>query len=88
MRKFIFSIFYFLIIILLFNGVVFVFANDNYYKGYHEFPDKSYHAFLLADYHGMPLEKFPEKFGNYNFSPNSDSYADMERKITYLIDHQ
>lgn len=88
MRKFIFSIFYFLIIILLFNGVVFVFANDNYYKGYHEFPDKSYHAFLLADSHGMPLEKFPEKFGIYNFSSNSDSYADMERKITYLIDHQ
>ena len=32
---------------LLFNFVVFVFANDNYYKGYTDFPDKSYHSFIL-----------------------------------------
>jgi len=88
MKKFFLNIFYLLIIVLLFNIVVFVFSNDNYYKGYNEFPTKDFHSFILADSHGMPLDKFSEKFNVYNFSSNSDSYADMKRKISYLIENE
>ncbi|MCD9855258.1 hypothetical protein LUD75_11100 [Epilithonimonas sp. JDS] len=88
MKKFFLNIFYFVIIVLLFNIVVFVFSNDNYYKGYNEFPSKDFHSFILADSHGMPLDKFSEKFNVYNFSSNSDSYADMKRKVSYLIENE
>ena len=87
MRRFIFNLFIFLIITLLFNFVVFVFANDNYYKGYTDFPDKSYHSFIIADSHGLALEDFPDQLGVYNFSASSDSYLDMKRKVVYLIDN-
>ncbi len=85
MKKFISNIFTFLIIVFLFNIVVFVFANDNYYKGYNDFPDKKYKSFILSDSHGASLDKLSEKYGVYNFSGNSDSYFDIERKINYLI---
>ena len=87
MKKFISNLFIFLMIVFLFNVVVFVFANDNYYKGYKEFPNKKYHSFIMADSHGMPLDQFAEKFEVYNFSSNSDSYFDMKRKINYLIEN-
>lgn len=81
------KIFTLLIMVLLFNAVVFIFANDNYYKGYNEFPGKEYKSFLMADSHGLSIEKSPEKYGVYNFSDNSDSYFDIKRKISYLIDN-
>ncbi|KFC22774.1 hypothetical protein [Epilithonimonas lactis] len=88
MKKFISNLFIFLMIVFLFNAVVFVFANDNYYKGYKEFPNKKYHSFIMADSHGMPLDQFAEKFEVYNFSSNSDSYFDIKRKINYLIENR
>lgn len=87
MKKFISNLVIFSIIVFLFNIVVFVFANDNYYKGYKEFPNKKYQSFIMADSHGMPLDQFAEKFEVYNFSSNSDSYFDMKRKINYLIEN-
>ncbi|MCG2792686.1 MAG: hypothetical protein L6262_03950 [Weeksellaceae bacterium] len=88
MKKFLLSLLYFFILVLSWNAVVFVFANDNYYKGYDEFPSRNFHSFILADSHGMPLDRFSEKMHVYNFSSNSDSYADMKRKIIYLIENK
>lgn len=87
MKKFISNLFIFLIIILFFNFVIFVFANDNYYKNYQEFPSKNYHSFIIADSHGIPIEKFSEKYKVFNFSTSSDSYLDMQRKVSYLIEN-
>lgn len=87
MKRFIFNIFILFIIIFVFNIIVFVFANDNYYKGYNDFPDKRFRSFIMADSHGMSIKKMPEKFGVYNFSDNSDSYYDMKRKLIYLIEN-
>jgi hypothetical protein len=39
----------------------------------------------LADSHGAPLEKLTEPYGVFNFSAKSESYADMYRKIRFLI---
>jgi len=87
MKKFILNIFYLLFIVLLFNIVLFIFANDNYYKGYAEFPDKKFRAFLMADSHGMPIGKNSDYYKVYNFSANSDSYFDMKKKISYLLEN-
>lgn len=87
MRKFIFNLFIFLSLVLVFNIIVFVFANDNYYKGYKDFPDKKFHSFVIADSHGLWIDKYAEKYNVYNFSASSDSYFDMKRKINYLIDN-
>lgn len=87
MKKFISNLFIFLMVILFFNLVVFIFANDNYYKGYQEFPSKDFHSFIIADSHGLPLEKFSEKYNVFNFSTSSDSYLDMKRKVFYLIEN-
>lgn len=87
MKKFISNLFIILIVGSIFNLIIFIFANDNYYKDYNTFPSKKYHSFFLADSHGMSLEKYPEKYGVYNFSENSDSYFDMKRKIAYLIEN-
>ncbi|MFC4163200.1 hypothetical protein ACFOWU_06030 [Epilithonimonas zeae] len=87
MKKFIHNIFIFLTIILLFNIGLFIFANDNYYKGYKDFPSKNFKSFIMADSHGMPIEKNSEYYKVYNFSANSDSYFDMKRKISYLVEN-
>jgi len=85
MKKFISNIIAFLGIAFIFNIVVFIFANDNYYRDYTKIPDKKYKVFIMSDSHGASLEKFAEKYGVYNFSGNSDSYFDIERKINFLI---
>lgn len=85
MKKFILNLSVFLLMMFLFNIVVFIFANDNYYKGYNDFPDKKFRSFIIADSHGFALEKFSEKYGVYNFSSSSDSYLDMKRKMGYLV---
>ena len=87
MKKFIFNLSVFLLIILVFNIVVFVFANDNYYKGYKDFPSKSYNTFIVADSHGLSIDRFAEAYQVYNFSASSDSYLDMKRKVNYLIEN-
>lgn len=88
MKKFISNLFIFFIIVFLFNVVVFEFANDNYYKGYKEVPSKKFHSLLMADSHGLPLNKLLEKHNTYNFSASSESYLDIKRKILYLIENK
>ena len=85
MKKFISNLSILLIIALLFNVVVFIFATDNYYKNYRDLPGKKFHSFLIADSHGISLDRYSEKYGVYNFSTSSDSYLDMERKVSYLV---
>lgn len=88
MKKFFVNLLILLIIALLFNVVVFVFSNDNYYKGYRNFPSKKFHSFIIADSHGVSLSNYCEKFNVYNFSTSSDSYLDMLRKVQFLIENE
>ncbi|MCH7412706.1 hypothetical protein MM213_04360 [Belliella sp. R4-6] len=55
-----------------------------YIKGYDDV-DLSFSEYLLADSHGTPLGDFTEIHEVHNFSGQSDSYLDMERKLKYLI---
>jgi hypothetical protein len=45
----------------------------------------AYSSYLLADSHGEPLSNLTEKYGIYNFSYSSDSYFDMYRKLSFLL---
>jgi hypothetical protein len=87
MKKFILSILSFLLIVLIFNGIVLFFADFHYYKNYDKKPNKNFRSFIMSDSHGLPIGKFSEEFNVYNFSAGSDSYLDIERKIKYLIEN-
>lgn len=87
MKRFCYNIFIFFTIILLFNSILFLFAISKYYIGYEKRPAKSYSAFILADSHGLPIGDFSEKYNVFNFSAGSDSYFDMKRKISYLLEN-
>jgi hypothetical protein len=87
MKRFCYNIFIFFTIILLFNGILFLFAISEYYIGYEKRPAKSFGAFILSDSHGLPIGDFSEKYNVFNFSAGSDSYFDIKRKISYLLEN-
>ncbi len=57
------------------------------YFGNYAQADTTVSTFLLADSRGLSLNNFPADYGVANFSSNSDNYADMLRKLKYLIRH-
>lgn len=79
-----FSIFFMLMILL--NLLLFFLIKAFYIKDYEDV-DLDFSSFLLADSHGVPIGDFSEEFSVHNFSGQSDSYLDMERKLKYLIRH-
>ncbi len=85
MKKYLKNVLIFILIVLTFNGVLFVFSIKFYHHGYYRLPDKKFKSFIFADSHGLPIRKSSEKFNVYNFSTGGDSYFDMKRKITHLI---
>ncbi|MDR3171872.1 MAG: hypothetical protein LBU17_09640 [Treponema sp.] len=84
MKKFLSHALYFLIVLLLINGILFFVSQKLYSDKYTQF-SLAYPSYLLADSHGEPLSNGTEKYGIYNFSYSSDSYIDMYRKITFLL---
>ncbi len=66
------------------NIFMFFLIKGFYIKDYNEV-DLNYSSYLLADSHGTPLGDFTEINNVHNFSGQSDSYLDMERKLKYLI---
>ncbi|WPR75254.1 hypothetical protein [Algoriphagus sp. NG3] len=75
---------FFVLILLVFNFLLFLLIRGFYIKDYDEV-DLRYSAYLLADSHGVPLGDFTENHQVHNFSGHSDSYLDMERKLNFLI---
>jgi hypothetical protein len=84
MRKFIIKISLFFVFFILINAIIYyLFINDTH----NEYNDcnKSGAVYLMADSHGEALKKHPDNLGIINFSYESDSYFDIERKINFLI---
>ena len=81
------NIFIFFIVILVFNSIVFLFVISKYYDGYIKKPEKGYDAFILSDSHGLSISNYSEEYNVFNFSAGSDSYFDMKRKITFLLEN-
>ncbi|GGD30235.1 hypothetical protein [Flavobacterium orientale] len=84
MRKFIKKIVLFFAFFILINAIIyFLFINDTH-NDYNDF-NKNGSVYLMADSHGEALKKYPDDFGIVNFSYESDSYFDIERKLNFLI---
>ncbi|AFL84344.1 hypothetical protein Belba_1742 [Belliella baltica DSM 15883] len=74
----------FLLLLLVLNVLMFFLIKLFYIKDYEDV-DLKFSSFLLADSHGTPIGDFSEEYDVHNFSGQSDSYLDMERKLKYLI---
>ena len=83
MKKFIRQIIYFSLVLLILNLVCYLFIYKVYLEDYYHI-EKDCNTYLLADSHGKALGNL-KNFGICNFSSDSDSYADMEIKLKYLI---
>lgn len=86
MRKFLYHIIFFTLILVISNLLLIDLGNHLYYKNY----DKhklNYNSYLFADSHGTPLGAYTQKYNVYNFSAGSDSYIDIKRKIFFLIEN-
>ena len=86
MEKFLKSAFRFTLIILVLNVIIF-FVKDLLFREYYKYSDK-FDNYLLADSHGWKLRDYTERMGVANFSYHSESYRDLNRKLTYLIENE
>ncbi|MCH7398714.1 hypothetical protein MM236_11985 [Belliella sp. DSM 107340] len=84
LKLFLKQVFVFLLVLSIVNVLLFFLISGFYIKDYEEV-DLNYSEFLLADSHGTPLGDFTEIHDVHNFSSQSDSYLDMERKLQFLI---
>lgn len=84
MKKFILHISLFILVLTGINWLLYITAQTCYYRDYHRY-NLQFRSYLLADSHGEPLGELTEPYGVYNFSAKSESYADMYRKIRFLI---
>ncbi len=75
---------YFTLLLVIVNFLLFFMISGFYIKDYDEV-DLDYKEYILADSHGTPMGDFTEAHQVHNFSGQSDSYLDMERKLKFLI---
>jgi hypothetical protein len=88
MKQFLFKVIFILSIVLVFNLALFFLSQKLYFNEYTQF-SLDYDSYLLADSHGVAaLSNLAEQYGIYNFSHGSDTYLDMYRKLTFLIDRK
>lgn len=85
MKNFILNIIGFLVFLLLFYIVLFYYVDKLYLRSYSESVNLNFNTYMLSDSQGAALGNSTEKINIFNFSADSDSYADMIRKIKYLI---
>lgn len=76
----------FILLLVVLNFLLFLLIRAFYIRDYDQV-DLGYSEYLLADSHGTPLGDFTEIHDVHNFSGQSDSYLDMERKLRFLIRH-
>lgn len=84
LRLFLRQVSLFLLLLAGLNFALFFLIRGFYIKDYDQV-DLDYSEYLLADSHGTPLGDFTEIHNVHNFSDQSDSYLDMERKLRFLI---
>jgi hypothetical protein len=76
----------FLVLVLALNALIFGIMYETYYYKYRIFPkEQPYKGLLLADSHGLCLAGELEQNGIFNFSAESDNYADMRIKLRYFL---
>ena len=84
MKIFIQKLILFLIPLFVLNLWFYSIVYSSYLQDY-ENVELNFKTYFLADSRGTPLSKKVPAESFYNFSAPSDSYVDMERKLSYLI---
>ncbi|MGW8121958.1 hypothetical protein ACV07N_04800 [Roseivirga echinicomitans] len=84
MRRFLLNGFGLFAILLIGNFILFKVVYQVYLEEY-EKVETTYSTYILSDSHGVPLQQLRDQSEVYNFSAASDSYIDMERKLSFLI---
>jgi hypothetical protein len=86
MKKFVLKILSFTFLLSLISIYSFWIVERYYHSGsgYSEV-DLTFKHFVLADSHANALDGNLEKYGIHHFAYGSDSYLDMERKLSYLV---
>ncbi|MFT7421881.1 MAG: hypothetical protein ACI9QN_002812 [Arcticibacterium sp.] len=72
------------ILLLIANFFLFKVVYRIYLEEY-EKVETTFSTYILSDSHGVPLKQLLDQAEVYNFSAVSDSYIDMERKLSFLI---
>jgi hypothetical protein len=85
-KNFLKQLFIFLLVILAINTLLFVVTRNIYYSEY-EKVELHHETYLLADSRGEALGSYSDKYSIHNFSDGSDSYKDLYRKLTFLINN-
>ncbi|WP_425638294.1 hypothetical protein ACPUEN_02725 [Algoriphagus yeomjeoni] len=83
-ERFLKNIAVFIVLLIGLNFLLFFLIKGFYIRDYNDV-NLNYSSFLLADSHGTPLGDFTEIHNVHNFSGQSDSYLDMERKLNFLV---
>ncbi|RAI94174.1 hypothetical protein [Algoriphagus yeomjeoni] len=83
-ERFLKNIAVFIALLIGLNFLLFFLIKGFYIRDYNDV-NLNYSSFLLADSHGTPLGDFTEIHNVHNFSGQSDSYLDMERKLNFLV---
>ena len=86
MKKFTLNLLLFLVVLSAINAYFYKIVFDNYFNQY-ENVELNYSTYLLADSHGLSVDKKNDQIKFYNFSAGSDSYIDMKRKLLYLVEN-
>lgn len=86
MKKFIYQIGLFVVILFIVNLLLFNLGNELYYKNYDRY-SLSFNNYLFSDSHGTPLGIHTQEYNVYNFSVGADSYVDIKRKINFVIEN-
>lgn len=88
MKKFLLNVGLFITLLTLINAYVYNLVEKTYYNDddYNKI-DLSYNNFILSDSHGVPIRDNTENDNIYNFSYVTESYYDMRRKLSYIIEN-
>ena len=86
MKKFIYQIGLFVVLLFIVNLLLFNLGNDLYYKSYDNH-NLNFNNYLFSDSHGTPLGTHTQQYNVCNFSMGADSYIDIKRKINFLIEN-
>lgn len=84
MKKFLINGLGLFALLLIANFILFKVVYRVYLEEY-EKVETTFSTYILSDSHGVPLKQLQSQSEVYNFSAASDSYIDMERKLSFLI---
>lgn len=83
MKRFLKNCSLFVCLLVCLNAFQYTIIDREYFQEYDEV-DFSYNTYVFSDSRGNPFKSLA-RYNVYNFSASSESYLDIERKLSYLL---